>query len=165
MTSAAANITSSVTQLIAIASNISSSAAFTGPKPDFLILPLPPAEELLINQQNAHGNTGSLNLVKTLNDAFNTQLDTEMAKFQASLPSGQKLFTYDIPTWWSGMYTNPTQHNLTTSTTECLNPDSRNVCSDPASYLFFDNLHPVTTVHQELANLLAPVILPPPSSS
>lgn len=155
-----------MTELYSVCSTLSNSAAFKGPKPDFLILPLPPAELLLINQEAAHGNNASLTLVKTLNDEFNAQLLSQMVDFQATLAEGQKLLTYDVATWWQGLYDDPAKNGLTTSTAPCLDEWSGNAaCANPSSYLFWDNLHPVTTVHQRLATLLLPTILPPSSSS
>lgn len=62
----------------------------------------------------------------------------------------------------SDIVTNPAAFGLTEVVAPCLDLNAGTLCSDPSSYLFFDDLHPTNTGHQIIADaaILAASTLP-----
>jgi phospholipase/lecithinase/hemolysin len=56
------------------------------------------------------------------------------------------------PQQWKSFYYSPQSFGITASVTStCYNSATGSVCSNPGSYLYFDTLHPVTSIHYLIA--------------
>ena len=86
-----------------------------------------------------------------LTNAFNAAL-------LASLPAGVKYF--DTSALLQAMVSDPSAYGFTNVTAPCYNGVT--VCSDPAQYLFYDDLHPTTEADAFLAAGFEDVVTPEP---
>ncbi|KAI8458740.1 hypothetical protein BY996DRAFT_6410697 [Phakopsora pachyrhizi] len=150
------HINSTVDRLFGEVSNLIKSAPFRGAPPDLLMLPIPPAQMLLVNIRSAKGNAGSLRTLANLNDLFNSRFAERLHDFQSSLTNEQNIFTIDIPLVWHQFEEQPASAGLSVVDRPCITKEG--VCSDPNSYLFWDTLHPTTHIHQLLATMMKDAI-------
>jgi len=60
----------------------------------------------------------------------------------------------DTPKIFNNATANAQQYNIADTTDSCFVANETNVCSDPNSYLFWDEVHPTTHTHKILASLI-----------
>lgn len=69
---------------------------------------------------------------------------------------------YDLAALWRTFYTmaGAKTYGLTEKpiTTPCYNSTTGGLCAKPATFLYFDTLHPVTTIHKVIANKLTALV-------
>ncbi|PLW55130.1 hypothetical protein PCANC_05312 [Puccinia coronata f. sp. avenae] len=153
MTKAQLNIHATVDHIFEVVTNLIHTTAFKAAVPDLLLLPIPPAQLLLVNLHAAKGNAGAIRTLATLSDLFNSRFADQLSGFQGSLATEQRVFTLDIPAIWHRFIDTPAAANLTVVDQPCLT--KAGVCSSPGSYLFWDTLHPTTHIHEQLALMMA----------
>ncbi len=86
-------------------------------------------------------------------NAFNSAL-------LAGLPPGATYF--DTFAFLNGIEADPSKYGITNVTAPCF--DGTTVCSNPSQYLFWDDIHPTTTVDTILAEQFDAATTPEPSS-
>ncbi|WP_165228924.1 SGNH/GDSL hydrolase family protein [Aquisphaera insulae] len=90
--------------------------------------------------------------------AFNAMLAQELTKLDATL--GITIHQLDIATVFQEMLADPSKYGLTNVTDSAL--DSGNFTG--AGYLFWDNVHPTTSVQERIGHAAAATVIPEPSS-
>ncbi|KAL8278783.1 hypothetical protein RQP46_008852 [Phenoliferia psychrophenolica] len=121
---------------------------------DWLILPLPPTELLPYAVSTSKGIEGYLALYTSLTSTYNTVLSAGIAAMVATPTS--TVLTYDIPTLYRSIVTNPSPVGLTDVTSPCV--VGNGACSTPWDHMWWDSIHHTTTVHRYIAEKLAPAI-------
>jgi hypothetical protein len=95
--------------------------------------------------------TSNQTLMTLLSDGFNTALDSQLSTLATAKPQLDiELFRVDDAL--KGLTANPSDYGFTNVTDACFTGSA--VCADPATYLFWDSLHPTTRTHQILAEQL-----------
>lgn len=148
-----AQINSTVDQIFNFVTNLVHTTAFKAAPPDLLLLPIPPAQLLLVNFRAVKGNLSALRSLAGLSDLFNTRFAEKLGSFQDTLSPEQRVFTLDIPTIWRKLIEDPVSFKLTVVDQPCLTKSG--VCNSPGSYLFWDTLHPTTIIHERLALMMS----------
>ena len=82
------------------------------------------------------------------------------AALLAGLPPGATYF--DTFAFLNGIEADPSKYGITNVTAPCF--DGTTVCSNPSQYLFWDDIHPTTTVDTILAEQFDAATTPEPSS-
>ncbi|KPV72660.1 uncharacterized protein RHOBADRAFT_55748 [Rhodotorula graminis WP1] len=149
----------------ALRSISSSSAVKTKTKGvDWLVVGIPPLEIVPTTAYQVPSGYSSarraqaLALMKTLSTQFNDELRTFASALSSENKNG-KAFFYDLSSLWYSMNSNPKSYGISAGTSAtCYNSSSGKVCSDPASHLYFDTLHPVTSVHKLMAEKMAHLV-------
>jgi phospholipase/lecithinase/hemolysin len=90
--------------------------------------------------------------------AFNGLLQAEVATLSQTLGVSIKLL--DISSVFQDMITHPADYNLTNVTGSALYSGA----PDDPGYLFWDDVHPTTTVHALIGELAFKAVVPEPSS-
>jgi phospholipase/lecithinase/hemolysin len=86
-----------------------------------------------------------------LSSEFNTALENQLNMLATAKPQLDiELFQLDDAL--NSLIADPTGSGFTNVTQPCLSGAA--VCSDPSTYLFWDNLHPTTRTHEILAQQL-----------
>lgn len=99
----------------------------------------------------AFRGTSNQTLMTLLSDGFNTALDSQLNTLATAKPQLDiELFRVDDAL--KGLTANPSDYGFTNVTDACFTGSA--VCADPATYLFWDSLHPTTRTHQVLAEQL-----------
>ncbi|AFZ18126.1 SGNH/GDSL hydrolase family protein [Allocoleopsis franciscana] len=91
------------------------------------------------------------NLVSLHNSSLNTTLNT----FSQAPGSDLNIKLLDVNSLFKGAISNPAQYGFTNVTEACINNLNCVLGSQTvqAQYLFWDNIHPTTVTHQEIAKL------------
>jgi phospholipase/lecithinase/hemolysin len=138
-----ANLTSAIESLAAVGAK------------NFLISNLPDLGSL----PGTRGTPAATDLT-LLTNVHNILLSSSLVSLSQSFGSSVNLIPLDVNTLFSTASANPTAFGLTNTTDACINPTpslatqgiTPTVCSNPNSYLFWDNIHPTTFAHQEIAS-------------
>jgi len=92
--------------------------------------------------------------IRTLSAGFNALLALELDALRATL--GVDIYEVDWFGLFDDMLADPANFGLANTDAPCADFDASSVleslCSDPASYLMFDALHPSSTAHQAMAD-------------
>ncbi|WP_414552792.1 SGNH/GDSL hydrolase family protein [Anabaena sp. CCY 0017] len=97
-----------------------------------------------------------------LTTEFNTLLDQEITTLNGTLP-GSNISLLDVNTLFADILPN----ELTTTYQSCIQgPPLANavaptsICSDPENFLYYDEIHPTTTVHNRIADIAIATLSP-----
>jgi phospholipase/lecithinase/hemolysin len=93
-----------------------------------------------------------------LTTAFNGLLQAEVASLSQTLGVSIKLL--DINSVFQDMIAHPADYNLTNATDSALNAG----VLDGAGYLFWDDVHPTSTIHGMIGEMAYAAVVPEPSS-
>ncbi|BGP12967.1 hypothetical protein JCM10213_006606 [Rhodosporidiobolus nylandii] len=110
---------------------------------------------------SASQRSQALAFLKTLSDQFNGEVEALAAALKKEVPNSSKVFFFDMAALWTSMHTSPKTYGITASPTTktCYDSSTGSVCSSPQNYLYFDTLHPVTSVHELMAQKMNAVVL------
>ncbi|BGP11014.1 GDSL esterase/lipase [Rhodotorula toruloides] len=126
---------------------------------DFLIVGIPQLD--LVPAMQALAPPGqqpqALAALKALADQYNEELKTFVTAFQGEVNGGNALW-FDLAGLWSSMTNSPSLYGITAGTKPCYSSSNGKVCKNPNQFLYFDTLHPVTTVHQLMAEKMNGVV-------
>ncbi len=99
----------------------------------------------------AFRGTSNQTLMTLLSDGFNTALENQLNTLASAKPQLDiELFQLDDAL--NSLIADPSGSGFTNVIDPCLT--NMGVCSDPSTYLFWDNLHPTTRTHEILAQQL-----------
>ncbi|BGP19587.1 hypothetical protein JCM10213_009320 [Rhodosporidiobolus nylandii] len=100
-------------------------------------------------------------LLKTLSNQFNGEVKALAAALKNEVPRTNRVFFYDMAALWTSMHSSPRTYGITASptTSTCYNSTTGGICSNPQNYLYFDTLHPVTSIHKLMAQKMNAVVL------
>ncbi|BGP34997.1 hypothetical protein JCM10296v2_006821 [Rhodotorula toruloides] len=131
---------------------------------DFLIVGIPQLDLVPAMQALAPPNQQpkALAVLKTLADQYNEELKAFVTAFQGEVKGGNALW-FDLAGLWSSMTNSPGLYGITAGTKPCYTSSNGKVCKNPSHFLYFDTLHPVTTVHQLMAEKMNGVVADNPA--
>ncbi|GAA5913072.1 hypothetical protein JCM6882_005554 [Rhodosporidiobolus microsporus] len=104
----------------------------------------------------------ALALIKTLGDQWNAEIKAFAASFKTEAArNGGRVYYYDLAALWRSLHSSPRTSGITVAptTTTCYNSSTGGVCGNPQNYLYFDTLHPVTSVHKLMAQKMNALVL------
>ncbi|KAM0747336.1 hypothetical protein T439DRAFT_305693 [Meredithblackwellia eburnea MCA 4105] len=144
-----ANTNAIASQLRGLEANAGVKGSLT--RADYLIVGIPPLELLPTFVYQAGGSQAALDLLKTLEVQFNSEVSSFAATFNNEV--GGRAIWFDLSALWQSFLNSPSTYGIDSSVinTPCYNSGTGNVCGNPASYVYFDSLHPVTTIHAQIA--------------
>ncbi|GAA5968106.1 hypothetical protein JCM21900_000091 [Sporobolomyces salmonicolor] len=133
---------------------------------DFLLVGIPPLEIVptfanqLPKSYSTSQRTKALSLLKTLSAQYNSELKAFATSLKSEARNG-RVFYYDLATLWYSLNSSPKSYGLTASpiTTTCYNSTTGGICTNPSAYLYFDTLHPVTSIHKLMAEKMNALVL------
>ncbi|GAA5968324.1 hypothetical protein JCM11641_003810 [Rhodosporidiobolus odoratus] len=122
---------------------------------DFLIAGIPQLDLVptfahqIPSSYSSSQRSQAIALLKTLSDQWNPEMRTFTAALKGEVKNG-RVFWYDMAALWSSMHSSSKSYGITASpvTSTCYNSSTGGVCTSPSNYLYFDTLHPVTSVHK-----------------
>ncbi|BGP34996.1 hypothetical protein JCM10296v2_006820 [Rhodotorula toruloides] len=126
---------------------------------DYLVVGIPQMEivpSLLVLAPAAH-HSKALALLKALSDQYNKERPAFVKAFQGEVKSGNALW-FDLAGLWKSMTNWPGLYGIKAGTTPCYNSSTGAVCENPSQFLYFDTLHPVTTIHKLMAEKMNAVV-------
>jgi|SRR5262245_40327239 len=104
-----------------------------------------------------------------LTTAFDTGLNNALDGLEATL-AGIDIIRFDVSSVFNAIVANPPAFGFSNVTNRCYTGDDLTftgggtVCANPATFLFWDGIHPTTTAHQLLGDLmLAALAVPEPN--
>lgn len=155
---ATAAITTNIDSLAATIRSINTNAAVATKihGADFMLVGIPPLEVLPTFGNQVSGNATELAFLKVLSAQFNTELQAFATALKGEAKNGGKVTFFDLATLWRSFLSSPKTYGITESpaTTACYNSVTGGLCSNPTTYLYYDTLHPVTSVHLKIADKL-----------
>jgi phospholipase/lecithinase/hemolysin len=89
--------------------------------------------------------------LSTLTNTHNTLLAQTLSVLEATPGFQANLIPLDTNGLFKDAIANPAKFGLTNVTDSCLNVSALSVCSNPDQYLFWDDIHPTTATHQQIA--------------
>jgi outer membrane lipase/esterase len=138
------DIVSSVSNISSIISQLNLAGAVNFFVPNVLDIGLIPES---IAGNNPSGATAAE--MTAASNAFNAELKTELQLLRTNLAIN--IIEFDLNALFSDVILNPADFGFTNVTEACFNGLS--VCTDPDSYMFFDEIHPTAAGHALLGNL------------
>ncbi|KAH9807859.1 hypothetical protein DFH28DRAFT_1227778 [Melampsora americana] len=136
---------------------------------DFFIIPIPPLETVpTFASQASYLAKNSTTLARRyvqvigeMSHRYNQGISrfvSEMQMTTNSLTSSGWVKTYDFERFWRDIIARWSQSQPAASNTPCLRNVSHTqvICSDPERYVYWDSLHPTTTIHKVIAQSLLP---------
>ncbi|SCZ97164.1 BZ3500_MvSof-1268-A1-R1_Chr4-2g07032 [Microbotryum saponariae] len=89
--------------------------------------------------------------LSVLSQMYNFALQALVVQLRAAAGPTSRVWYYDLTALWQEMYKSPGSYGITVSpvTTPCYSKGK--LCANPKSFLYFDTLHPVTSVHRMMA--------------
>ncbi|GAA5972987.1 hypothetical protein JCM11641_000352 [Rhodosporidiobolus odoratus] len=122
---------------------------------DFLIAGIPQLDLVptfahqIPSSYSSSQRSQAIALLKTLSDQWNSEMRTFTAALKGEVKN-ERVFWYDMAALWSSMHSSSKSYGITASpvTSTCYNSSTGGVCTSPSNYLYFDTLHPVTSVHK-----------------
>ncbi|GAA6009582.1 hypothetical protein JCM10207_004111 [Rhodosporidiobolus poonsookiae] len=95
----------------------------------------------------------AIKLMQTLSNQFNSEMAAFAGALKKEVKNGGRVFWFDMAALWKQLHSSPKSFGITVSpaTTSCYNSSTGGVCSNPAAYLYWDTLHPTTSVHKLMA--------------
>ncbi|GAA5910020.1 uncharacterized protein JCM6883_000524 [Sporobolomyces salmoneus] len=148
-----ANIQAYSTAIRSIASDKKAQAKLAGS--DFVIVGIPPLEIVptFANQvPSSVSKSDALAFLKQLSDQYNAGLKKITSSLRSQATSS-RVFYYDLASLWYSMNSSPSSFGITTSpvTKACYNSSTGGICSNPNNFLYWDTLHPTTSVMKVMA--------------
>ncbi|MBE9181385.1 SGNH/GDSL hydrolase family protein [Oculatella sp. LEGE 06141] len=134
-----ANLTHAITQLV----EAGATQILVANLPDLGTLPLT-------------RNTERAARLSTLTQQHNAQLAAMMEQLQQQFGADVDLIPLDVNTLFDAAIANPARYGFANVNTACLAVR----CSNPDDYLFWDQLHPSTAAHQQIAALARSALQP-----
>ncbi|KAM0754396.1 hypothetical protein T439DRAFT_376882 [Meredithblackwellia eburnea MCA 4105] len=154
------NLNSLASQLMAICSdpNLGRSAS-NGV--DLLIVGIPPLGTIPTYTLQVDNDQRSIAALKTLSDQYNAGVKKMTTNLKSGAHCGSEAMFYDLSALWKDMYADSSDYGIQEKpvTTPCYNSKTGEVCNNPQDYLYFDTLHPVTSVHQIMAQKFSSVFI------
>jgi phospholipase/lecithinase/hemolysin len=89
--------------------------------------------------------------LSTLTNTHNSLLAQTLSVLETTPGFQANLIPLDINGLFKDAIANPAKFGLTNVTDACLNVSALSVCSNPDQYLFWDDIHPTTAAHQQIA--------------
>ncbi|GAA5853060.1 hypothetical protein JCM8547_000187 [Rhodosporidiobolus lusitaniae] len=135
---------------------------------DYLIVGIPAMEIVptVANQipstYSTRQRTQALALMKTLSEQFNSELQAFSKTFVVEARKrGGRVYFYDLAALWRSLHSSPRTNGITVSpvSSTCYNSVTGGVCTNSQNYLYFDTLHPVTSVHKLMAQKMNALVL------
>ena len=121
---------------------------------NILVPNLPPLGEL-----PRTNNTEFSDALNTLTDLHNSALSVALNNLNQSLDPSVNIVPLDLNAFFSEAIANPASFGLTNVSNACLtNVDflfdtNYDICENPNEFLFWDDIHPTTIIHQQSATL------------
>ncbi|GAA6036406.1 hypothetical protein JCM8097_001705 [Rhodosporidiobolus ruineniae] len=138
-------------------------ASFRGA--DFLLVGIPQMDlvpNVLYQIPSSYSTTKraqAISLAQTLANQYNSELKTFAAALKKEAKNGGKVMYYDLAALWKSMHSSPKSYGITQSvSTACYNSATGGLCGNPQTYLYFDTLHPVTTIHKLMAQKMVALV-------
>ncbi|KAH8924051.1 hypothetical protein BT69DRAFT_1349734 [Atractiella rhizophila] len=130
---------------------------------DLLLLPIQPGETMLRHKQTAKDavdmgweEQDALVVVKNLTDTYNDVLMGQLQSYSNRKETNGRSITWDASGTWYDIIGNPGSFGINNTNTACL--VNNWACQDPQDYLFWDDFHSPTTIHERIAQSLQSLI-------
>ncbi|KDE04825.1 hypothetical protein MVLG_04789 [Microbotryum lychnidis-dioicae p1A1 Lamole] len=124
---------------------------------DYMVVGIPPLDTvpsfrfLVPSRFSNSDRQQALAQLSVLSQMYNFALQTLVVQLRAAAGPTSRVWYYDLTALWQEMYKSPGSYGITVSpvTTPCYSKGK--LCANPKSFLYFDTLHPVTSVHRMMA--------------
>ncbi|SGY77073.1 BQ5605_C005g03550 [Microbotryum silenes-dioicae] len=124
---------------------------------DYMVVGIPPLDTvpsfrfLVPSRFSNSDRQQALAQLSVLSQMYNFALQTLVVQLRAAAGPISRVWYYDLTALWQEMYKSPGSYGITVSpvTTPCYSKGK--LCANPKSFLYFDTLHPVTSVHRMMA--------------
>ncbi|GAA5874132.1 hypothetical protein JCM16303_005751 [Sporobolomyces ruberrimus] len=122
---------------------------------DYVVVGIPPLEivpTFAWQVPSGVSKSDALAFLKQLSSQYNSGLQGISSSLR-SQASGSKVYYYDMANLWYSMNSSPSSHGITASPSNksCYDSSSGKVCSNPESYMYWDTLHPTTSIMKLMA--------------
>ncbi|KDE04833.1 hypothetical protein MVLG_04796 [Microbotryum lychnidis-dioicae p1A1 Lamole] len=148
---ARSNIKSNSAALAEFITSTSQSVTGSVAAADFLIAGIPPLEIVptfgyqIPSTYTAKQRSQALSILRDLSARFNSDVQRFVSSFK---PTSSKVFYYDLAALWRDLTASPSKYGIKVTNKTCYDSTSGAVCMKPTEYIYFDTLHPVTSVHK-----------------
>ena len=106
----------------------------------------------------AFRGTANEALMNSVSQGFNTTLESQLNILATAMPQ-LDIGLFQLDDALNSLIADPSDYGLSNVTDACFTGSA--VCTDPSTYLFWDNLHPTTRTHEILAQQLYSVASDP----